>query len=203
MLDDIWEIFAATGYKRIIASSKETCANKEQRISNNANHNQPQCAELCEQTEDCRFYFINIQNRCNLYSSCSKRRVASYRGSTFEKMAGNYLKYVVNDIWSRNHYIFPCVCMFLFIFRLKVQDCFNDDSSYSPIDFAGQGGTDAADPEACQSRCANVDGCSYFTFWPNDNACHLSSSTATRIPDQYRAVSGPKICEEDCKLYII
>ena len=104
MLDDIWEIFAATGYKRIIASSKETCANKEQRISNNANHNQPQCAELCEQTEDCRFYFINIQNRCNLYSSCSKRRVASYRGSTFEKMAGNYLKYVVNDIWSRIHY---------------------------------------------------------------------------------------------------
>ena len=111
-------------------------------------------------------------------------------------------------IQPRTHFIypsksFPCVCMFLFIFLSKVQDCFHDDSSYSPIDFPGQGRTDAADPEACQSRCAYVDGCSYFTFWPNDNACHLSSSTATRIPDQYRAISGPKICEEDCKLYII
>ena len=81
-----------------------------------------------------------------------------------------------------------------------MEGCFHDDSSYSPIDFPGQGRSVEADPEACQVRCSNVDGCSYFTFWPNENSCHLSGLNATRIPDQYRAVSGPKRCQEDSKL---
>ena len=84
---------------------------------------------------------------------------------------------------------------------LLVSDCFYDDSSYSPIDFPGQVRSVEPDPKACKSRCVNADGCSYFTFWPNENSCHLSGPNATRIPDQYGAVSGPKRCQEDGKLY--
>ena len=86
------------------------------------------------------------------------------------------------------------------ILLLIEKDCFQDKSSYTPIDFPGHGKTVEADPKACQLRCANVDGCSYFTFWPNENSCHLSGPTATRISDQYGAVSGPKKCPEDSML---
>ena len=85
------------------------------------------------------------------------------------------------------------------ILLLIEKDCFQDKSSYTPIDFPGHGKTVEADPKACQSRCANVDGCSYFSFWPNEKSCHLSGPTATRNWDQW-ATSGPKRCEEDRKI---
>ena len=81
-----------------------------------------------------------------------------------------------------------------------VKDCFHDASSYSPADFPGHGKSIEDDPKACQSRCANVDGCSYFSFWPNEKSCHLSGPTSTRISDEWGAVSGPKRCREDGKL---
>ena len=80
-----------------------------------------------------------------------------------------------------------------------VEGCFNDDSSYSPIDLPGHGKSVEPDPNACQLRCTNVEGCSYFSFWPNEKSCHLSGPNVKKIPDKWGAVSGPKKCDE-CKL---
>ena len=85
------------------------------------------------------------------------------------------------------------------ILLLIEKDCFQDKSSYTPIDFPGHGKTVEADPKACQLRCANVDGCSYFTFWQAEKSCHLSGPAATRTWDQW-ATSGPKRCEGDRKI---
>ena len=78
--------------------------------------------------------------------------------------------------------------------------CFQYDSKYNPLDLPGHENSLEVDPKACQSRCANVDGCSYFTFWGNGKPglgnCFLSGPDATRMSDKWEAVSGPKKCEK-------
>ena len=72
--------------------------------------------------------------------------------------------------------------------------CFQHNSRYSPIDLSSLSVED--NPIACQSRCANNDICSYFTFWPNEKSCHIYGSTASRTIDVLGAVSGPKTCKK-------
>ena len=66
-------------------------------------------------------------------------------------------------------------------------------------DMTGQDRTVEADATACQERCQNTDGCSYFTWWGNDGGCHLQNSSAIATdeinnPEKYGVISGPKSC---------
>merc|ERR1711936_783254 len=66
-------------------------------------------------------------------------------------------------------------------------------------DMTGQDRTVEANATACQDRCQNTDGCSYFTWWGNDGGCHLQNSSAIATdeinnPELYGVISGPKSC---------
>ena len=56
----------------------------------------------------------------------------------------------------------------------------------------GEGRTQEASVHACQTRCANTEGCSFFSFWP-DGGCHLQGPNAVKA-EQFDAISGPKRC---------
>ena len=79
-------------------------------------------------------------------------------------------------------------------------DCIHRDVLYIPRDnFGGQGenlvfGT----VFDCQRKCAEIDGCSYFSYW-DDGTCHLSNSGAIKekcsIGGHCGKVSGgPGVC---------
>ena len=62
-------------------------------------------------------------------------------------------------------------------------------------DMTGQDRTVEADATACQERCQNTDGCSYFTWWGNDGGCHLQDSSAKLTSGVGANVHyGPKSC---------
>ena len=98
---------------------------------------------------------------------------------------------------TNNAIYVSCIIHLNFIFMVTV--CFDYDSSYYPKDLPGHGISVEPDSKACQLRCTNVEGCSYFSFWPNEKSCHLSGPAAKKIFDKWGAVSGPKRCDE-CKL---
>ena len=72
--------------------------------------------------------------------------------------------------------------------------CVRQDSKYSPIDdISGQRRTVEKDATACQTRCAGVTGCSFFSFWAKDGGCHLSSRAAV-LRQASGVTSGPSSC---------
>ena len=49
-----------------------------------------------------------------------------------------------------------------------------------PLDMAGQKRTVTDSAGACQDRCLNTEGCSYFSWWA-DGGCHIQDSSAKLI----------------------
>ena len=65
---------------------------------------------------------------------------------------------------------------------------------YKPIDnVPKQSRTTESDAVACQKRCFNVEGCSYFSFY-DDGGCHLSSHAASR-KTEVGVTAGLKVCQ--------
>ena len=58
----------------------------------------------------------------------------------------------------------------------------------------GQGRSSEMSPLACQERCQNTNGCSFFSFWTSDGGCHLHVASATKL-NLPGAMSGPVICK--------
>jgi len=76
----------------------------------------------------------------------------------------------------------------------QATDCFEHDTYYAPVNMNGQDKTKETDISACQTRCANTNGCAHFSFWP-DGGCHLQDSSATLTTDQlYGGIAGPPAC---------
>ena len=78
-------------------------------------------------------------------------------------------------------------------------DCIHRDVLYLPRDyFGGQGDTVQKTVYDCQKKCAEIDGCSYFSYWDN-GICRLSNSGARKqkcsIGGHCGKVSGgPGVC---------
>ena len=68
---------------------KETCNFKGQnqvgKIEASANNTIFDCATLCNNTIDCKYYFFNTQKYCAMYSKCTSIKETSSMGSTFRK----------------------------------------------------------------------------------------------------------------------
>ncbi|CAE7836716.1 unnamed protein product [Symbiodinium sp. CCMP2592] len=73
------------------------------------------------------------------------------------------------------------------------EGCAVPHTQYTPVDMPGQGRTRASDWKACQSRCASVNGCAHFNYWP-DHGCHISASSAARIAS-HGVLSGAPVCK--------
>ena len=50
------------------------------------------CKNICDQTEQCRFFFVYEYNYCELFSSCNHKdyHSPSFAGHTYEKLHGKY-----------------------------------------------------------------------------------------------------------------
>ena len=90
--------------------------------------------------------------------------------------------------------------MFLSDFDNIIASCIERNVTYFPLDIPGHGRTAEPNVEACQNRCANTKGCSYFSFWDN-GGCHLSGPEATKRNSCPKPVwncgktsAGPKLC---------
>ena len=73
--------------------------------------------------------------------------------------------------------------------------CIENNIAYVPKDdISGQGSTQESDVEACQKRCENTVGCTYFSFLDN-GACHLSSNSAVKVKES-GVMGGHKKCPD-------
>ena len=79
------------GYDIEIDNSKETC-DDQYRITETENSDESKCKEQCDAKSECLFFYINLGNWCVLYSSCTEKRTAGKRGSTYKKSIGPYNK---------------------------------------------------------------------------------------------------------------
>ena len=43
------------------------------------------CKMLCEQSNECRYYYFNVEKSCKLYTSCNHIRLEQQKGTTYEK----------------------------------------------------------------------------------------------------------------------
>eukprot|EP00437_Effrenium_voratum_P032406 CAMPEP_0181477054 /NCGR_PEP_ID=MMETSP1110-20121109/42020_1 /TAXON_ID=174948 /ORGANISM="Symbiodinium sp., Strain CCMP421" /LENGTH=369 /DNA_ID=CAMNT_0023602347 /DNA_START=76 /DNA_END=1185 /DNA_ORIENTATION=- len=81
--------------------------------------------------------------------------------------------------------------------QLQESGCLMQGMFYAqPHKMPGTDRTEEASAEACQQRCANMEGCAHFTFWP-DGGCLLTDegSIPKPLPAKYFAtVYGPKDC---------
>ena len=73
-------------------------------------------------------------------------------------------------------------------------ECIEVDGKYMPLDMPGEGRTVTDSASACQDRCLNTEGCSYFSWW-NDGGCHIQDSSAVLTSGAGASVHyGPKSC---------
>ena len=77
-------------------------------------------------------------------------------------------------------------------------DCIEVDGKYlmpgEILDMSGEDRTVTDSASACQDRCLNTDGCSYFSWW-DDGGCHLQDSSAELTSGAGANVHyGPKSC---------
>ncbi|CAK0859706.1 unnamed protein product [Prorocentrum cordatum] len=73
--------------------------------------------------------------------------------------------------------------------------CHQTRARHDPLDMPGQARTVEQSPLECQRRCANVDGCAHFSYWP-DGGCHLQDGRASLLHavDALEATTGPPAC---------
>lgn len=77
------------------------------------------------------------------------------------------------------------------------KDCFEDDTSWEPLDMPGTYPVLVPGVEACQGKCAATHGCVHFSYWQELGHCHLQDAYAIRQQGRTGFVSGPFKCWED------
>ena len=90
----LWSLIVK-GYGVTIANKKETCHNKY-RIYGAKHQDEHKCAEMCDETPGCKFFFINLETWCALYNACHETRTPLYIGTTYQKTKGkisNFMPY--------------------------------------------------------------------------------------------------------------
>ena len=83
--------------------------------------------------------------------------------------------------------------------NITVAGCFTEEHKYSPkSDIPGEPKSIAYSIEECQSRCAGVAGCYFFTWSDDYDKCHLtgdpSAVLVSTLPKYPKTVAGPKRC---------
>jgi hypothetical protein len=74
-------------------------------------------------------------------------------------------------------------------------ECFEEGTSWEPIDMQNLGMTVENDAVACQRRCLGVPGCIHFSFLKATQNCHLQDAFAMHQPSSIGFVSGPFSCQ--------
>ena len=79
------------GYNAIITRDKETCSDEDslETLESEQSSDLTICKKRCDKKEGCKYFNINDDFSCALYSSCSTRRISNHAGFTYEKN-GNY-----------------------------------------------------------------------------------------------------------------
>ena len=56
------------------------------------------------------------------------------------------------------------------------QNCYHLSASFTPLDLLGEERTQEATYDLCQGRCLKTKGCTRFTYFMEDQGCHLQSN---------------------------
>ena len=72
-----------------------TCA-KVHEISANYGYYEEECENLCDDEDECMFYFFDVNSECLLYKSCDYFRIPTFRGSTHKKIKSYSIKSKIN-----------------------------------------------------------------------------------------------------------
>eukprot|EP00930_Biecheleria_cincta_P062454 TRINITY_DN47928_c0_g1_i1.p1 TRINITY_DN47928_c0_g1~~TRINITY_DN47928_c0_g1_i1.p1 ORF type:complete len:507 (+),score=107.96 TRINITY_DN47928_c0_g1_i1:124-1644(+) len=76
------------------------------------------------------------------------------------------------------------------------EDCRWTNFLLRPVNMKGQGRTVEETIDACQQRCASVEGCEFYSYWP-DGGCHLQSGEARdRLRHAQHVIAGTRVCEK-------
>lgn len=76
------------------------------------------------------------------------------------------------------------------------EDCRWTNFLLRPVNMQGQRRSMEETIDACQERCASVEGCEFYSYWP-DGGCHLQSGEARdRLRHAQHVIAGPRICEK-------
>eukprot|EP00927_Polykrikos_kofoidii_P037165 TRINITY_DN31341_c0_g1_i1.p1 TRINITY_DN31341_c0_g1~~TRINITY_DN31341_c0_g1_i1.p1 ORF type:complete len:547 (-),score=94.83 TRINITY_DN31341_c0_g1_i1:30-1670(-) len=76
--------------------------------------------------------------------------------------------------------------------------CFLEDVMYVPLDMPGYFRTFENTVMECQSRCAQTDGCTRFTWWPSSGHCHLQDfNSRSMLAEPRGAITGPRSCFDE------
>jgi len=75
------------------------------------------------------------------------------------------------------------------------EKCFEEGTSWEPLDMQNQDMTVEKDVAACQRRCLGVPGCMHFSFFNATQNCHLQGAFAIHKPSSLGFVSGPFSCQ--------
>ena len=84
-------LFTDIMYTMIIENKNETCDHNHL-IAQKIDQDLQNCRKSCSERKNCKFFFINEDNLCGMYSSCSRRRAPTFAGTTFQKQVGNNSK---------------------------------------------------------------------------------------------------------------
>mmetsp|Transcript_48919 Transcript_48919/g.104696 ORF Transcript_48919/g.104696 Transcript_48919/m.104696 type:complete len:450 (+) Transcript_48919:79-1428(+) len=79
-------------------------------------------------------------------------------------------------------------------------DCFENSVSFEPLDMEGTPASKEPDAVACQKRCVETEGCSYFSFWNLTTDCHLQDEYALRMEARPGYTAGPRSCDTPVSL---
>merc|ERR1712232_214653 len=77
--------------------------------------------------------------------------------------------------------------------------CFEDHTSWAPMDMVNTVATKEDDAFSCQKRCESVDGCTHFSYFKSARDCHLQDAFAIKQEPSPGFLSGPFKCWEDIK----
>lgn len=75
--------------------------------------------------------------------------------------------------------------------------CFEEATSWEPLDMPGTFPVPVDGVKACQRRCAETHGCVHFSYWKEWGHCHVQDAYAIRQRGRTGFVSGPFKCWED------
>jgi len=74
--------------------------------------------------------------------------------------------------------------------------CLSQDVTYQPLDMPGHYFSAESDAWACQTRCAAIAGCAFFSFFPRGSTgdCHVTDAVAYPQRGSIGFVAGPSSC---------
>mmetsp|Transcript_98201 Transcript_98201/g.194510 ORF Transcript_98201/g.194510 Transcript_98201/m.194510 type:complete len:471 (-) Transcript_98201:81-1493(-) len=106
-------------------------------------------------------------------------------GRDTQDNGGNALKQAISDAGTHSEGL--------------VNGCFEDDTSWEPLDMPGTYPMPVDGVKSCQRKCAVTHGCVHFSYWPELGHCHLQDAYAIRQRDRTGFVSGPFKCWEELR----